>query len=313
METGKRVENQANINSRIINLIKIRGPILPIHASKETNQSLLLTGAILSSLVSDKQIKISNLKVGGSPVYFLPGQENMLENFIKFLNNKEREAFQLVKNKKILRDEELSSDLRVAIRNIKDFASSFSLNSNPGVLYWKIYNLTDEEIEKELEKFKEEKKPEVKIEEIKVKEETKPKVKIEVKPEIRVEEIQEKEKIRKIEPIFTETKPKRERAKPDKFLEEVKLFLKNKDIEILNVEKYNKKEVLAKIMLPSKKACFLLAINKKRVDEKDIAKAYKKSQQLGISYMILTKGETSKKIKESIDAFKSLEKIDKLE
>jgi len=308
-----RTNNQQNVNSRIINLVKIRGPILPIHASKETNLSLLLTGAILSSLVSDKTLKISNLKVGGSPVYFLPGQENMLENFAKFLNSKEREAFILLKDKKILKDNELSSDIRVAIRSIKDFASSFSLNSEPNTLYWKLYNLTDEEIGKELEKLikVEEKKPEIaekhklKQEEIKEKVEEK---KEEIKPEKQIEE-----KIKKIEPIFTDAeKPKRERAKPDRFLEEVKFFLKNKDIEILNIEKYSKKEVLAKIMLPSKKACFLLALDKKRVDEKDVIKAYKKSQQLGIPYMILTKGEASKKIKESIEAFKSLEKIDKL-
>jgi len=37
-----------NVNSKIINLVKIRGPILPIHASKETGQTLLLTGAFLS-------------------------------------------------------------------------------------------------------------------------------------------------------------------------------------------------------------------------------------------------------------------------
>ena len=343
-----RTNNQQNIHAKIINLIKIRGPILPIHASKETNLSLLLTGAILSSLISDKTLKISNLKVGGSPVYFLPGQENMLENFTKFLNNKEREAFLLLKDKKILKDNELSSDIRVAIRCIKDFASSFQVNSQPNILYWKLYNLTDEEIGKELEKLikVEEKKPEIaekhELKEIKSeqnlekvsqekhwlpKEETKEKIevkneeiKLEVKPEEKIQEEKHEEKkiieekIKKLEPIFTDAKkPKRERAGPEKFLEEVKFSLKNKDIEILNIEKYSKKEVLARIMLPSKKACFLLALDKKRVDEKDMAKAYKKSQQLGIPYMILTKGEASKKIKESIEAFKSLEKIDKLE
>ena len=66
-------------------------------------------------------------------------------------------------------------------------------------------------------------------------------------------------------------------------------------------------------MLPSKKACFLLAVDKKRVEEADLFKAHKKSQALGLQYMIIVRGETSKKLKDNIDAYKNLEKIEKLE
>lgn len=299
-----RLDKQQDINAKIINLVKIRGPILPIHAAKETGQTLLISGAFLSSLTSDKTLKISNLKVGGSPLYYLPGQEAMLENFIRFLNHKEREAFLLLKEKKIVKDSELTPDLRVAIRNIGDFASSFQLNLEPDVLYWRLYNLTDEEIEKEMEKFR------ITPEQPKLIEQEKP----EIKAELKIEEKKIEPETKQIEPIFSEKpKIKRERAKPEKFLEELKQILKTKEIELINVEKYDKKEVIARIMLPSKKACLLIAIDKKRVTEEDLLKAYKKSQQYNLPYMILTRTESSKRLKETIDAFKSLEKIEKLE
>ena len=331
-----RTNNQQNINSRIINLVKIRGPILPIHASKETGHTLLLTGAFLSTLVSDKALKISNLKVGGSPLYYLPGQETMLENFIKFLNHKEREAYLIIKEKKVLKDSDLSPDIRVAIRNIKDFASSFSLNSIPNEIFWRFFSFNDEELEKEMQKFKmmpeekpiEKPKPEIKIEEIKIEvkpeiiEELKPLIepkvkieekKLEVKPEIRIVEKQ-------IEPIFSskqeatieKKKIKRKaRIKTDKFLEEIKPILASKNLNLVKIEKYNNKEVNL-IAKHDEKEIFILALNKKRIEEADLLKAFKKSQILKLPYLILSKGEMPKKLKEIMEASKSLDRIEKI-
>ena len=357
-----RTNNQQNINSKILNLVKIRGPILPIHASKETGHTLLLTGAFLSTLVSDKALKISNLKVGGSPVYFLPGQEAMLENFIKFLNHKEREAYLIIKEKKVLKDADLSPDIRVAIRNIKDFARSFSLNSQPNEIFWRFFSLTDEELEKEMLKFKmiseipkpieqpkpeikpeikvevkpeiklgeikiearpeikpEIEKPEVKIEEKKI--EARPEIKPEVKPEVKKEE---KRMEKQIEPIFPfkqeklrlEIKPKlkikrKARIKTDKFLEEIKPLLASKNLNLVKIEKYNSKEVNL-IAKQNEKEIFILALNKKRIEEADLLKAFRKAQILKLPYLILSKGEMPKKLKEIMEASKSLDRIEKI-
>lgn len=294
-----RTGNQQDINARIIGLMKIRGPILPVHAAKETNLSLLLTGAFLSSLASEKLIKISNMKVGGSPLYFLSGQEPLLENFNKFLNHKEREAYFLLKERKVLQDDKLTPDIRVAIRNIKDFASSFSLNQNPGVLYWKFFTLNDEEIEKEMQKYK-------MITEI-------PKPIEQPKPEIKVEEKQ-------IEPIFpskqeavTEKKrmKRKARIKTDKFLEEIKPLLAGKNLELVKIEKYDSKEVNL-IAKQNEKEIFVLALNKKRIEEADLLKAFRKASILKLPYLILGKGEMPKKLKEIMEASKGLDRIEKI-
>lgn len=332
MEPGKRVENQQNINSRIINLVKIRGPILPIHASKETGQNLLLTGAFLSSLVSDKTLRISNLKVGGSPLYYLPGQEAMLENFIKFLNNKEREAYAMIKEKKVLKDNDLNPDIRVAIKNIKDFAKSFSLNSQPNEIFWRFFSVNDQELETEMNNYRMIKTPapEEKIEIQKQTEsisEIKPEIKIEEpKPaEAEIEEpkieqvLDEKLLEKKIETIFEKTpekthvKTRKPRAKlqSDKFLEEIKPLLTGKNLEIVKIEKSDKKEITL-IAKQNEKEIFILALNKKRIEESDLLKAFRKSQVLKLPYLILSKGEMPKKLKEIMEASRGLDRIEKI-
>jgi len=57
------------------------GPTLPAKVAKAINQPLLIASAALSDLSSQGKVKISNLKVGGSPLYYLPGQEEELMKF----------------------------------------------------------------------------------------------------------------------------------------------------------------------------------------------------------------------------------------
>ena len=89
------------IHDKIISILRIGGPSLPVRIAKELGMSSLFVSAFLSELAGQKRIKISNLKVGGSPLYFLDGQEEKLENFYKFVHPKEGEAFLLLKGKKI--------------------------------------------------------------------------------------------------------------------------------------------------------------------------------------------------------------------
>jgi hypothetical protein len=326
-----RTGNQQEINSRIINLMKIRGPILPIHAARETNLSLLLTGAFLSSLVSEKAIKISNLKVGGSPVYFLQGQEPMLENFIKFLPQKEREAFTMLKDRKFLKDSELDPVIRVALRNIKDFAIPFKLESIPDTLFWRFFLVNDVELEKEIEKFRP--KPEIKSEEkkIEIKEELKPKPEIKTGLELKRAEKPKVEEIKKeIKPVIErkeiqkplgiekhEKKPRkaREKVKDTRFREEVNAFLLKKDIELVQEMSYDKAEVLGKVRINSdlgKISFLLIAKDKKKLSEADLILAYQKAQNEKMPCLFLSKAEISKKTQESMEQYKNLIKLEKI-
>lgn len=132
------------IHEKIVSALKRRGPSLPIQMAKELNMSSLFVSAFLSELVDEKKIKISSLKVGGSPLYFLEGQEEKLENFYNYMHPKEVEAFQLLKKDKILKDSEQEPSIRVALRAIKDFAIGFMFNKE---IYWRYMLVSLSEID----------------------------------------------------------------------------------------------------------------------------------------------------------------------
>jgi len=83
----------------ILHLVKSKGPVLPVHISKEVKQDLLFTSAMLSELVSKKKLKISYLKIGGSPLYFLPGQDDQLRNFINYINEQDKKLISILEKK----------------------------------------------------------------------------------------------------------------------------------------------------------------------------------------------------------------------
>jgi len=86
-------QDTSGIKGNILSILKQRGPSLPVHIARETSLSILFASAFLSELLSERKIKISNMRVGSSPIYYILGQENQLENFSLHLNNKEKEAF----------------------------------------------------------------------------------------------------------------------------------------------------------------------------------------------------------------------------
>ena len=64
-------------HEKIINIIQEKGPRLPMQIAGELKINSLFISAFLSELSNQKRIKISHLKVGGSPLYFLAGQEQI--------------------------------------------------------------------------------------------------------------------------------------------------------------------------------------------------------------------------------------------
>ena len=93
------MQTDPNIKENILRLIKQKGPSLPVPLSRELYQSSLFVSAFLSELVSERKLKMSSMRVGNSPLYFVPGQKPMLAKFFNYLNNKEKEAFNLLKEK----------------------------------------------------------------------------------------------------------------------------------------------------------------------------------------------------------------------
>jgi len=145
----QNTEGVIRSKERILSSMKIRGPSLPVQVSKDIEMAPLFASAFLSELKAEGKLKISDMKVGSSPLYYLAGQEVMLENFSKYLNNREKEAYDLLREKKILDDEEQEPVVRVALRAIKDFALPVRARVSGEVkTFWKYFSVEDSEVSK---------------------------------------------------------------------------------------------------------------------------------------------------------------------
>ncbi|MEK6817533.1 MAG: hypothetical protein AABX80_01905 [Nanoarchaeota archaeon] len=302
-------EDHLQVKEKIISFIGMRGPSLPVHIGKEINTSILFTSAFLSELISEKRLKISSLKVGNSSLYFIPGQEPLLEGFAQYLKSKEKDAFELLKQKKILRDSEQHPAIRVALQGIKDFAIPFKKD---GQIYWKYLMVSDQELINKIKEI-----PVIK--EAKKQFEAEDKI-VEKRTEIKIGNEEKRSKIEMVQPYSVKTKNKelkkiKEKTsvkKGDKFFDKVKEFLSKKSIEILDIDGFNKSDLTLKIKI-NKEEKLLIAYDKKKIDEKDIINAYKKASKLKLNFLILSLGEPNKKLNEFIEAIKNLEAIGKIE
>lgn len=292
------------IRERIISFIRMRGPSLPVQIAKDTGLSILFASAFLSELYGEKEIRISNIRVGSSPLYFIPGQEPQLERFFQHLKSREKDAFLRLKGDSILKDSEQEPAIRVALREIKDFAVPFEKNNE---LYWR-YFLVEEPSEiktnliEEIKETKEEPEIKIEIEKTEIIEEKKQKVP-------KGEKLPRKEKTKKEHKAGKQIKDK----KPDEnFFNKIKEFLSKKDIEILDIKDFKNDEAILKVK-KGKEEEFVFVFNKKKITEKEILKAHKKASESKMKYSILSLGETPKKLSELISAIKELSTIDRIE
>jgi hypothetical protein len=277
------IQETSQIKERILSFLKRNGPSLPVHVAKEMNLSILFASAFLSELLSEKKIKISNIRVGSSPVYLISGQEFLLERFSEHLKSKEKEAFLLIQKEKVLKDNEQEPAIKVALRQIRDYALPFK--NEKGEIYWRYFKTKESD-------FKE--KKEIREEEIK---------KIEEKVDLNIfDKEKEKKEIKK--------KTKRiPQKRNDKFFNRVKDYLSEKSIETLNIESFSKNDLFLRIRKDGKEK-LLVALNKKRISEIDILKANKKAVELNLEYVLLSLGEPLKRLKNLIEAIKRLSDIE---
>ena len=278
--------------NKIISLLETSGPSLPVQIARAIGMDPVFASAITSELISQKKITTSHMKIGASPLYLIPGQEQKLENQADGLKPIEKEAYLKLKENKIISDENEEPAIRVALRNIKDFAKPFKFKEK---IIWRYKFTPEEEIEKLLSKPKEKRKKEP--EEI-------PKAWEGKKVEIN----QIKEEQKKVENIFE--KSKKENIKKT-FLKEIEEFLEDKGTKIISIEEVDKRKVVAKTQKESQTA-LLFAFNKKRITEEELIKCYRKAKTLNLPYHIITKNEPTKKMSETIDAYKKLLGINKL-
>lgn len=288
------VKDTSEIKEKILTILKNRGPSLPVHIAKEMELSILFSSAFLSELLSEKKVRMSNMRVGSSPIYFITGQEPLLEKFSQYLKSREKDAFLFLKEKKFLKDSDQEPAIRVALREIKDFAIPFKKNEE---IIWRFFIVNEED-------FKSEKKLiEEKIIEI-------PKRNGEKQSKTSEEKslgiFDKSKKSRKIK-----TSKRKTTQKENKFFNRVKEFLSENSLELLDIESFSKNEIILRVRKEGREK-ILFAYNKKRVNDNDIIKSSKKSLEFSLPYIILSLGEPLKKIRELIEAAKNLSSIEKL-
>ena len=306
-------QDTSQIKEKILRILRIRGPSLPVHVAKELGISMLFSSAFLSELLSEKQIKISYLRVGSSPVYFLPGQESGLERYSQHLKSKEKEAFLLLKEKKFLKDDQQPPAIRVAIRSINDFAIPFKRGEE---IFWRYFTVSENDFKTSSSTAK---TPSLLI---------KPSQNILIKSETNKQsepiqnEVGNRKEISKELNIFNEKKEKKpkktlkkktiRKKQENKFFIKVKEFLTKRGIEISDIEGFSKNDLFLRVNIKGEEK-LLVAYNKKRVNETEIIKAHKKASELNLSYIILSLGGPLKKLSNLIEAARNLERIEKIE
>jgi len=308
--------------NKILSILESGGPSIPVRISKAIAMDPVFASALLAELLSTKTIKMSNMKIGASPLYLIPGQEKRLEEHIEHLKSAEKDAYLKLKEKKLMADSEEEPATRVALRNLKDFAAPFKFKDK---IMWRYTFAPQEEIQKMLEPQKEkgERESEKKIGEATKDDNHKereapprPKsvvaqLKISARSANSREPEERQESPKQIEPIFKENKKGEPETVKQTFLEEIESFLGKQESEIVTMEEVDKKKVIAKIKTKDQEA-ILFAFNKKRIDEQELVKCYRKAKADNLPYQIIIRGSLTKKMNETINACKKLLEVDSL-
>jgi len=295
------IEN-IEIHNKIIKIIEEKGPSMPIQIAKELGMSSLFVSAFLSELNEEKKIKMSYLKVGGTRLYLLEGQEYLLENFVKFLHPKEAEAQLKLKENKILKDSKQEPAIRVALRSIRDFAIGFK---NDEEIYWRYLTFPEEEIQNILDKKPKGIKQESDIKNIFNKKQKSNKKIVQTTPK--------NNQFPKFEnPLITNEK----KIKPSKseFVIKTLKFIQD-NYKLIQEKDYKPKEYncIIQVNTPIGPMNFLTqAKDKKTVSETDIKKLLSDSQKIPLPAFIIYSGELSKKAQDYAEVYFSILKTKKL-
>ena len=284
------------IKEKIVETIRQRGPELPVRIASLIGQNNLFTSAFMSELAGEQRIKISNMKVGSSPLYYLSGQEEQLQKYTEHLNHKEKETFKLLKEKEILQDSEQEPAIRIALRSIKDFAVQINIrDKGEEKIFWKLHTIPNEKAKEIIERMLTPIKQN--IQEIKQE-------KIEQIPEVNLENKQEKiiekETVQEM-PLAINTslkKPTKIKEINSDFIEKVRENMQKMQYEIINEYLIKKKELSGKLKVKTTfgdQELYFIAKDKKKITLDDLVNTLQKAQADKMPAIILSTGEIDKK------------------
>lgn len=272
----------------VLQAVKLKGCVVPSDLSKQFTVDTFIMGAVLSDLVSEKKLFVSSVKMGGSPVYYAPEAREKLQELFKYLNEKDKQTYLLLQEKKVLADTMQTPLVRVSLRNIKDFSKPLEVTAQGTTqLFWKWYLAPDEEVNKRIHSFL---VPEESIQKKQeIKQDIRPEFKSEFKQEIPEKKIKKREQQQSM-PVI-----------PDNvFIQSVSSFFSQKSITLSDIVIVKKGEIECIAHIPSSVGTidyYCKAKNKKKCTEGEIASAFVAAQLKKLPALFLTTGEIPKKLK----------------
>ena len=284
--------------NKVLEIVKLKGPVLPRDIVKEVGGDTFLIGALLSQLVDNKEIKISNAKIGSSPLYYFRGQEQKLSRLYNHLHEKEQRAYDLLKDKKIIRDNEADSLLKVLLRHIRDFAKPLEVNiRGEREIFWKWYLLSNNEAEPIIKNIVSKSLPKEELKKEELEEKREPQKNNEKRQEQRKD--YKKEKQEKLE-----EKQKKDSNKEGDLLNQIFELFEDKGIEIIEHEVIRKNSDIELIVkIPSevgKLKYFCKVKNKKKTNDKDLSSFFIDAQMKKLPMLYVTTGELTNKAKDRL-------------
>ena len=325
--------NPEETYEKIIGVLREKGPSLPINLAKALSISSLFISAFLSELTNQKRIKVSSLKVGGSPLYYLDGQHEKLEDYHKYLHPREAEAYLLLREHRVLKDRDQDPVVRVALRAIKDFSIGFRNNEE---VYWRYFNIGQNEVDEILNGSKGEIKlkekeviPEKEViqeEEADSNEETISETEIVSEKELVIDEeevVKPEREVRPIEvkldnkfnnPLIIEGTKKKEKPKSE-FAQKVIDFIDDRGLNIIEEKDHKAKEYNCIVEIKSELGTinfFTQAKDKKTITEGDFKKLLSRAQSIPLPAFMIYTGEISKKAKDYLKGYSSVLKAKRI-
>ncbi len=130
---------------KILSLARLN-PLLPASLAAQLGTNSIMAGAMLSDLVAKNQLRVSALKVGGSPLYYVPGNEEQLLNFKQHLNEKDQKTLALLKQEMVIRESSVEPLTRVSLAQIKDFAKPLIVEyADKQERFYKWFSVSDDD------------------------------------------------------------------------------------------------------------------------------------------------------------------------
>jgi len=268
------------VKEKILELIRKMGPIVPTDISKELGIDSYVASAIISEMVKDGLVLLTRKKMTTGPLYFIPGQEEMVRDRLRsVLKIPEINIIDFFSKNKLVSRDNLEPQQRYMVEELNDFIKPLVLKiGGEDKVFYRHYSVSEADVIEKFNKWQQE-------------------VSGSQKPKVASIEGQEKD----AEGLIEQKQPE---EKNDFYADSVsnKFFSKNGfDIsEMIVVKKGAEYDFIVRQSGGFSQTFFVKYYKKSSLSDSDISKAYTSAQSKKMPCIILTNGKVSKKAQELI-------------